>query len=70
MGLMNKFISAHALGFVWHNLVHMTNWVINAHPGALPEAESDLDRERARVAAVHHAAARQRIHDALSSARN
>ena len=27
--MVNRFISAHALGFVWYNLVHLTNWVIN-----------------------------------------
>src|SRR5580658_6591732 len=26
---MNRFISVHSLGFVFYNLVHMTNWVIN-----------------------------------------
>jgi uncharacterized protein len=25
----NRFISVHALGFVWYNVVHLTNWVIN-----------------------------------------
>ncbi len=30
--MVNRFISAHALGFVWHNLVHLTNWVINGIP--------------------------------------
>jgi uncharacterized protein len=29
MLMVNRFISAHALGFVWYNLVHLTNWVIN-----------------------------------------
>jgi uncharacterized protein len=29
MLMVNRFISAHALGFVWFNLVHLTNWVIN-----------------------------------------
>ena len=33
--------------------------------GALPQAQGDLDRERARLAAVHDPAARQRVHDAL-----
>ncbi len=32
---------------------------------ALPQAQGDLDRERARVAAVHDPAARQRVPDAL-----
>jgi predicted TIM-barrel fold metal-dependent hydrolase len=26
---INRFISVHALGFVFYNLVHVTNWVIN-----------------------------------------
>lgn len=25
----NRFISAHALGFSWYNILHCTNWVIN-----------------------------------------
>ena len=33
--------------------------------GALPQAEGAVDRKRARLGAVHDAAARQRIHDAL-----
>ena len=35
--LVNRFISAHALGFVWHNLVHLTNWVINGIPERFPK---------------------------------
>ncbi len=34
--MVNRFISAHALGFVWHNLVHLTNWVINGLPERFP----------------------------------
>ena len=37
MALMNKFISVHALGFVWYNMVHMTNWVLNALPERFPK---------------------------------
>jgi predicted TIM-barrel fold metal-dependent hydrolase len=37
MGMMNKFISVHALGFVWYNMVHMTNWVLNALPERFPK---------------------------------
>lgn len=33
---MNRFLSVHALGFVWSNMVHMTNWVINGLPERLP----------------------------------
>jgi predicted TIM-barrel fold metal-dependent hydrolase len=29
---LNRFISMHALSFVHYNLIHMTNWVINAMP--------------------------------------
>ncbi len=34
---MNRFISVHALGFVFYNLVHMTNWVINGLPERFPK---------------------------------
>lgn len=34
--LMNRFISVHALGFVWHNMVHMTNWIVNGMPERFP----------------------------------
>ena len=27
--MTNRFISVHALGFMWFNMIHMTNWVIN-----------------------------------------
>jgi uncharacterized protein len=37
MLLVNRFISAHALGFVWFNLVHLTNWVINGLPERFPK---------------------------------
>jgi len=37
MAMMNKFISVHALGFVWYNMVHMTNWVLNALPERFPK---------------------------------
>jgi uncharacterized protein len=37
MTLMNRFISVHALGFVFHNMVHMTNWIINGLPERFPK---------------------------------
>ena len=37
MGMMNRFISVHALGFVWYNMVHMTNWIINGLPERFPK---------------------------------
>jgi predicted TIM-barrel fold metal-dependent hydrolase len=39
MEQLNKFLSVHALGFCWFNMVHMTNWIING----LPERFPDLD---------------------------
>jgi hypothetical protein len=37
---MNRFISAHALGFVFYNMVHMTNWVINGMPERFPKLKT------------------------------
>ena len=37
MGLMNKFISVHAIGFVFYNMIHMTNWVLNGLPERFPK---------------------------------
>jgi predicted TIM-barrel fold metal-dependent hydrolase len=34
---MNKFLSVHALGFILHNLVHITNMVINGIPERFPK---------------------------------
>jgi len=34
---MNKFLSVHALGFVFYNQVHLTNMVINGIPERFPE---------------------------------
>jgi hypothetical protein len=33
----NRFIAVHALGFVWYNLVHMTNWIVNGLPERFPK---------------------------------
>ena len=38
--LMNRFISVHALGFVWHNMVHMTNWLMNGMPERFPKLKT------------------------------
>ena len=35
---MNRFISVHALGFVFYNMVHCINWVVNGLPERFPEA--------------------------------
>ncbi|HLH67438.1 MAG TPA: amidohydrolase family protein [Solirubrobacteraceae bacterium] len=34
---LNSFASVHALGFVIHNLVHLTNWVMNGMPERFPD---------------------------------
>jgi uncharacterized protein len=36
LSLTNRFISVHALGFIWFNMLHMTNWVINGLPERFP----------------------------------
>ena len=33
---INRFGSMHALSFVWCNVVHMTNWVMNGLPERFP----------------------------------
>ena len=37
LSMTNRFISVHALGFMWFNMVHMTNWVINGLPERFPK---------------------------------
>jgi predicted TIM-barrel fold metal-dependent hydrolase len=37
MEQLNKFLSVHALGFAYFNMVHMTNWVINGLPERFPD---------------------------------
>ncbi len=34
---VNRFIGVHALGFMWFNMIHMTNWVINGMPERFPK---------------------------------
>jgi predicted TIM-barrel fold metal-dependent hydrolase len=36
MELFNRFISVHAVGFPFYQMVHMTNWVINGMPERFP----------------------------------
>ena len=33
----NRFISAHALGFSWYNILHLTNWVVNGMNERFPK---------------------------------
>ncbi len=37
---LNRFISMHALSFVHYNLIHMTNWIINALPERFPRLKT------------------------------
>jgi predicted TIM-barrel fold metal-dependent hydrolase len=34
--LMNRFISVHSIGFVFYNMVHMVNWIMNGLPERFP----------------------------------
>jgi predicted TIM-barrel fold metal-dependent hydrolase len=36
----NRFISTHALGFTFYNMVHLTNWVINGIPERFPKLKT------------------------------
>ena len=65
VGMMNRFISVHALGFVFYNMVHLANWITNGLPERFPKLKVLVGRKRARLGAVHDAALRQRIYDAL-----
>ena len=35
--MTNRFIAVHALGFMWFNMVHLTNWVVNGLPERFPK---------------------------------
>ena len=37
LSMTNRFISVHALGFMFFNMIHMTNWVINGLPERFPK---------------------------------
>lgn len=34
--VFNRFLSVHAVGFPFHNMVHLTNWVVNGMPERFP----------------------------------
>ena len=38
--LFNKFFGVHALGFCWHNMVYLTNWIINGMPERFPRLKT------------------------------
>jgi uncharacterized protein len=37
LSLCNKFLAVHALGFVWFNAIHLTNWLCNGLPERFPK---------------------------------
>ena len=61
---LNRFLSVHALGFSFYNILHLHQLGDQRHGRALPEAAGDLDRVRPRLGAVPDAAARSRVHAA------
>lgn len=40
LATVNRFLGMHALGFVWCNMVHMTNWILNGIPERFPKLKS------------------------------
>jgi predicted TIM-barrel fold metal-dependent hydrolase len=36
----NRFLTLHALGFAWHNMLHLSNWVINGIPERFPQLKT------------------------------
>ena len=40
LATVNRFLGMHALGFVWCNMVHMTNWMLNGIPERFPELKT------------------------------
>jgi len=37
LATINRFLGMHALGFVWSNMIHATNWIINGIPERFPK---------------------------------
>ena len=37
LAMTNRFISVHALGFMWFNMIHLTNWIVNGLPERFPK---------------------------------
>ncbi|MBR1177015.1 amidohydrolase [Bradyrhizobium sp. KB893862 SZCCT0404] len=40
LATINRFLGMHALGFVWCNMVHMTNWILNGMPERFPRLKT------------------------------
>ena len=60
----NRFISVHALGFTWYNIVNCTNWVVNGIGERFPKLPVIWMEFGPRLDSVPDAAARSRIHAA------
>jgi predicted TIM-barrel fold metal-dependent hydrolase len=37
LSMANRFIAVHAIGFMWFNMIHLTNWVVNGLPERFPK---------------------------------
>ena len=37
LGMTNRFMTAHALGFTVYNMIHLTNWLVNGLPERFPK---------------------------------
>ena len=37
LGMTNRFMAAHALGFTVYNMIHLTNWLVNGLPERFPK---------------------------------
>ena len=62
--MTNRFISVHALGFMWFNMIHMTNWVINGLPVRFPKLKVMWIESGPDLGRLADAAARPLLHDA------
>ena len=40
MMMANRFITVHALGFTFFNMIHMTNWIVNGMPERFPKLKT------------------------------
>ncbi len=65
----NRFMSVHALGFMWFNMIHMSNWVVNGLPERFPKLKTMWIEMRPHLGLLPDAAARPRIHDAYRRTR-
>ena len=58
---VNRFLGMHALGFVWPNMVHCTNWILNGIPVRFPKLKVIWIEFGYRLGAVPDAAARRPV---------